>query len=224
MKHFLSLLFISVFVSLLFAEEVSETDKIKTIAVNNLEAQGITENEAATLTDVLRNKLINTGLFQVMERGEMETILKEQAFQQSGACSEAACIVEMGQVLGIEQVLAGSIGKIGKAYSINARIISVESGEIVKSVSHHYTGPIEGLLTSEMSVVANKLSGIEVSFNDRGSIKKSRDKKKRKRNLLITGGLLAVGGGVVAVLVLTGDDGSEGDDVQHGSLEVTWDQ
>lgn len=216
---FIYLLFLFLFVQSVIAQEVKPT-KLPTIAVNNLEAQGITEGEAATLSDVLRNKLINTGLYQVMERGEMETILKEQAFQQSGACSEAACIVEMGQVLGIQQVLAGSIGKVGKAYSISARIISVESGEIVKSVSHHFTGPIEDLLTSEMDVVVKRLTGVQTTFSEKGSLKRKRDKNKLKRNLLITGGLVAVGGGVAAVLILTGDDGD--DEVKMGSLEVSW--
>ena len=133
---------------------------VPTLAVNNLTGHGLTESEVLTLTDVLRSRLMETGKFKVMERSEMETILKEQAFQNSGACTEEACIVEMGQLLGIEQILAGSIGQVGKAYSINVRIISVKSGEILKSVSHNYTGPIENLLTSEINVVAKKIAGI----------------------------------------------------------------
>ncbi len=222
MKYFIFLsLLISLYTQIIFAQD-GQTAKIPTIAVNNLEAQGVTENEAATLSDVLRNKLINTGKYQVMERGEMETILKEQAFQSSGACSEAACIVEMGQVLGIQQVLAGSIGKVGRAYSISARIISVESGEIVKSVSHHFTGPIEDLLTSEMDVVVNKLISEQTVFSEKGSLKRKKDKSKLKRNLLITGGLVVVGGGVAAVLILTGDDEPQEEGPGFGSLEVTW--
>lgn len=214
-------LFLLIFIQLGISQEANPP-KLPTIAVNNLEAQGVTESEAATLSDVLRNKLINTGKYQVMERGEMETILKEQAFQSSGACNEAACIVEMGQVLGIQQVLAGSIGKVGRAYSISARIISVESGQIVKSVSHHFTGPIEDLLTTEMDVVVKKLTGVTTAFSDKGSLKRKRDKKKLKRNLLITGGLAVIGGGVAAVLILTGDDQPTAEENNMGSLEVTW--
>lgn len=216
-----SYLAVLVFSIISYSNEPAE-QKIPTIAVNNLEAQGITENEAATLSDVLRNKLINTGKYQVMERGEMETILKEQAFQQSGACSEAACIVEMGQVLGIEQVLAGSIGKVGRAYSISARVISVQSGEIIKSVSHHFTGPIEDLLTSEMDIVVQKMVGEQTVFKDKGTLKRKRDKKKLKRNLFITGGLIVVGGGVAAVLIATGENEPSEETNNMGSLEVSW--
>jgi TolB-like protein len=129
------------------------------IAVNSLTGHGISDDEAATLTEVLRNEMINTGKFRVMERSEMENILKEQGFQQSGACSNDACMVEMGQLLGAEQLVAGSVGKVGKAYSINVRIISIKTSEIVANVTHNYSGPIEDLLTSEMSKVAVKLAG-----------------------------------------------------------------
>ena len=175
-----------------------------TLAVNNLTGHGLTESEVMTLTDVLRSRLMETGKFKVMERAEMETILKEQAFQNSGACTEEACIVEMGQLLGIEQILAGSIGQVGKAYSINVRIISVKSGEILKSVSHNYTGPIENLLTSEINVVAKKIAGIPLAINSSSTEAPPVQKKKNTlRRKVIIGTLAAavvVGGGAGAFL------------------------
>jgi curli biogenesis system outer membrane secretion channel CsgG len=71
------------------------------LAVGNLAANGISQAEAITLTDILRSNLGLTGLYQVMERSKMSEILREQGFQQSGACDEASCIVEMGQFLGV---------------------------------------------------------------------------------------------------------------------------
>ncbi len=153
---------------------------IPLVAVNKLQARGISEDEGATLTDVLRSKLMNTGKFQVMERGQMESILKEQAFQQSGACTDQECMVEMGQVLGIKYIIAGSIGQVGKAYSINVRTISVETGEIINSVSHNYTGPIESLLTKEISTVANKLAGVETVYKERAPTKRKTNKNSVK--------------------------------------------
>lgn len=198
----------------------ASTASIPTIAVHTLEARGISEDEAATLSDVLRSKLMNTRKYVVMERGQMEAILEEQAFQQSGVCTDKECMVEMGQVLGIQQIIAGSIGKVGRAYSINIRVISVETGKITRSVTHNYTGPIENLLTTEMSVVAKRLSGVETTYKPRASKKRKHDKKRRKRNIIITGlSVVAVGGGAAAILLLKGEDKEE-----TASLEVIWDQ
>ncbi len=176
------------------------------VAVHTLEAHGISEDEAATLTDVLRSKLMNTGKYEVMERSQMEAILEEQAFRYSGSCTDKECMVEMGQILGIQQIIAGSIGMLGKTYSINVRIISVETGKILNSVTHNYTGPFENLLTTEMSVVANRLADVEIVYKPRTPQKRVRDNKKRKRNFLITSlSLVALGVGVIAYFLIRED-------------------
>lgn len=222
MRYYFYILFILFNAGLTFAEVAppGTTEPVPLVAVNALEGRGIDANEAATLTDVLRVKLMKTKKYEVMERGQMETILQEQAFQQSGACTDQECIVEMGQILGIEQIIAGSIGKVGSAYSINVRIISVKTGKILNSVSHSYTGPIENLLTTEIAVVANKLCGIETVYQER-ALKKQRKKnpKKKKRNFIIGGAaILAAGGGVAVFIILRGDE--EKDEI--ATLEVTW--
>lgn len=195
---------IILFSNIIHSEEAAKKKPVykPTLAVNELEGRGITRDEAATLTDILRNDLLNTGRFQVMERGKMEEILKEQAFQHSGTCNEEACLVEIGQLLGIEQLAAGSIGKVGKAYSINIRIISVQTGEIVKTTSHNYSGPIEDLLTHEMNVVAKKIAGIEPQVEEKIS-------KRKKGPIILAGaglGLALVGGGVAYLIISNKDD------------------
>lgn len=195
-----------------------------TIAVNTLQAQGITESEAATLTEVLGNKLMNTDKFQVMERSQMENILKEQAFQKSGACTDEACIVEMGQILGIEQMVAGSIGKVGKAYSINVRLIDIKTGKLIKSVSHNFTGPIESLLTTEMGVVANQLAGVESFYKEPrlSDQKKTGEKKHTGRNLTIGGLAVAAVGGGIAVLFIVRGKKEDSKVPETATVEIQW--
>lgn len=204
-------------------KEIPASEPLPTLAVHNLEGHGLTESETMTLSDVLRSRLMETRKYKVMERSEMETILREQAFQQSGACTEEACIVEMGQLLGIEQILAGSIGKVGKAFSINVRIISVQSGEIKKSVSHNYTGPIENLLTSEMTVVAKKIAGIETAITPRVTDEQPKKRKdgSRVRRRIIVGTLSAavVGGGAAAYFMLKDKKEKE---TPASEVEVQW--
>jgi len=226
---FQTLILLSVTALYTFGQTTADTppevpEKIPTLAVNNLEAHGLTESEALTLSDVFRSRLMETKKFKVMERSEMETILKEQAFQQSGACTEEACIVEMGQLLGIEQIIAGSIGKVGKAYSINVRIISVRSGEIIKSVTHSYTGPIENLLTTEMTVVAKKVAGVQTIIEPR--VEKKTAKKpanKLRRNIIIGTTVVAAGGGLIILGIIKKQRDQKAEDEQSMSdLEVQW--
>jgi TolB-like protein len=140
------------------AEETTLTVKLN-VAVSTLDGRGLAEGEASTLTDALSNYLANTSKFRVMERGRMDLILKEQGFQQSGACNDAACIVEMGQLLGVDHMVTGSIGKVGQTFSMNLRVINVATGEIVRSLNRYYKGEIDGILTEILPNVASELAG-----------------------------------------------------------------
>ncbi len=130
------------------------------IAVNDLIGKNIESGTAGIISDRLRAELINTNVFRVMERGEMNEVMKEQAFQQSGACDESSCLVEIGQVLGVDRIIAGSVGKIGlNLYTISLRIIDVATGEILLTVHEDFEGDIKGLLSIAVSQSAKKLAG-----------------------------------------------------------------
>ena len=122
-----------------------QQDKKKRIAVLDLQGEGITDAEAKTLTGRLRSKLVNTNAFYVLEREQMDQILSEQGFQQSGCVSDE-CLVEIGQMIGVEEMIGGSIGKIGSTYTLDLRIINVTTGRIVRTVSDDYQGDADGLL------------------------------------------------------------------------------
>lgn len=128
------------------------------IAVVELQATGISLAEAQTFTDRLRSELVKTGRFTILERSEMEEILKEQGFQLTG-CTSAECAVEVGKLLNVRQICAGSVGKVGDIYSISTRLIDVESGKIIKSVTEDCQCPIERVLTVSMRNIVLKITG-----------------------------------------------------------------
>jgi len=128
------------------------------IAVLDLSAEGISGSEARTLTDRLRTELFNTGQYTVIEREMMDDILNEQGLQQSG-CTSTECIVEVGRLIGVEQVIGGSIGKVGNVYSISARTISVETGQIIRVATYDHMGELGDLLRFGMKNVALVLAG-----------------------------------------------------------------
>jgi|TARA_Y100000310_G_scaffold334080_1_gene412960 hypothetical protein len=115
------------------------------IAVLDLEGRGISALEAATLTDRMRSELVATGAVTIVERGQMQEILSEQGFQQTG-CTSSECAVEVGKLLGVSHMATGSIGKIGSSYTLDVRLFNVEDGAITKSVNRTYKGEVDGLI------------------------------------------------------------------------------
>ena len=126
------------------------------IAVIEFEGNNISSAEVRALTDRLRSELVSIGQLTIIERGKMDEVLKEQAFQQTG-CVSSECAVEVGKLLGVENIITGSISRVGTIYSVSARAFSVASGEIIKTAVYDHSGDIGGLLTQGMRKVAEEL-------------------------------------------------------------------
>lgn len=128
------------------------------IAVLELSPKGLSETEASILSDRLRAELFKQGGFKVIEREMMDQILQEQGFQQTG-CTTDECIVQVGRLIGVEQMVGGSVSKFGNMYSISTRIVGVETGEILHIATFDHDGELEGLLRYGMADVAVQLTG-----------------------------------------------------------------
>jgi len=126
------------------------------IAVVDFTGNNVSEGDCRALIDRLRAELFNTKHYKVIEREMMEEIIKEQGFQQSG-CSTDECMVEVGKLIGVEKIVGGSISKVGRTYSVSSRIVSVETGKILKGATYDYKGEIDELLTTGMRMVAYEL-------------------------------------------------------------------
>ncbi len=127
------------------------------VAVMDLEAHGISDVEAAALSNRLRNELFKTGEFNVVDRGMMENILNEQDFQLSG-CTSSDCLVEIGMLIGAQQMVGGSISKIGNTFTVSAQLVDVETGAVIRVADIDLRGALDDLLTRGISQVAALLS------------------------------------------------------------------
>ena len=116
----------------------------------------ISEGDCRALVDRLRTELFNTKYYKVIEREMMEQIIKEQGFQQSG-CSTDECMVEIWKLIGVEKIIGGSISQVGNVFSVSARIVNVETGEIETTGVYDHMGNIGELLTGGMKKVAYEL-------------------------------------------------------------------
>ena len=113
------------------------------VAVMPLRGSDISETEARFLTERLAIELQRTGAFEVLERDKMDEILREQGFQQTGACDETACLVEAGRLLPVHKIIGGSAGKVGNVYSAQIRLIDLQTGKVEKTATRDYKGELE---------------------------------------------------------------------------------
>lgn len=127
------------------------------LAINDFEGKGITKEESEVITEKIRDIMTRSPYFKVMSRSEMAAIMQEQEFQQTGMCSDASCIAELGQIVGVDKIVAGTIGRVGTLFSVTMKMIDVSTSEVVYSVSHEKKCPIEDLLSVESKVLVQKM-------------------------------------------------------------------
>ncbi len=134
---------------------IDSSDPIN-IAVMSLDAIGISTTEALALTNRLRIELFNTRRFVVLERGKMIEIMEEQGFQESG-CTTNDCLVEVGELLNVQQMVAGSVSKVSNIFSIELRLVDIETGKIVAATVEDITGSLGDLLTQGVKNASRNL-------------------------------------------------------------------
>ncbi|MCD6578183.1 hypothetical protein J7L48_01770 [bacterium] len=129
------------------------------VAVLDFEGKNMDSSNAGIITDFIRQDMINSGYFTVLERGAINSILKEVDFQQSG-CTSAECAVQIGKVLAVRKMIVGSVSKLGKKYFIALRMVDVESSQIDVATSVGASVPIEDLPTYVNKLVSQMIESI----------------------------------------------------------------
>lgn len=130
--------------------------KIRNIAVMPLEAPGLETSVQRVVTDQLVTEFLNKGRYQVLEREQIDRILQEQGFQQSGACDTEGCLVQVGQLLGVDAMVSGSISRIGKLHVVSVRVTDVQDGRILFASQVQTEDGIAHLLGTELRGIAEK--------------------------------------------------------------------
>jgi len=91
----------------------------------------------------------------------MDEILIEQGFQLS-ACTTNECVVEAGKLMGVEHMVAGNIAKIDNLFTIDIRLIDVETGKVLKTATEDCECALKDVLTNSLGNVARLLAGLKV--------------------------------------------------------------
>jgi len=126
------------------------------IAVFDFDVVGRVDKDISRpLSDSMRHAIVKSGAFKVMDRANMDRILREQAFQMTGGVQKDRA-VEAGQFLGVGKIVIGSIGIVGRTYMISISLVNIESGETERVEEDTCKCELDELIES-VKRAANKL-------------------------------------------------------------------
>jgi hypothetical protein len=125
-----------------------------TIAVMNLQAGNCPPSIARGFTDMLGGKIFETGMFILLERSQVDVLLREQGLSEK-SCDDSDCAVRMGRLLSVQKMVTGSVTRIGD-YRIEVRIINVADSAVDLSVSSEAETEYDFTRTAERIVTRMK--------------------------------------------------------------------
>jgi len=128
------------------------------IAVLTFDAINVNIEETYVVTERLRYYLAYDANFQVLERDRMDDILREQGFQLTGACDTKECVVQVGKILGVRKMVAGSVSKVEQLYSLHVRLIDIETSTI-ETQAYRNAESMEDILEVATRDVVEVLAG-----------------------------------------------------------------
>lgn len=106
--------------------------------------------------------------------------------------------MQVGQLLGVDKILSGSLTKVGEIYTINLKLVNVENGEIELSHVLDIRGNMEDVLRGGCYEMAQVFSGSKKPGKTHTVL------SSEKRNIWpwIVGGVMMVGIGAGSYLYL----------------------
>jgi TolB-like protein len=108
-----------------------------------------------TVSEMMVTAMAQSAHYRLLERSQLDKVLQEQALGQSGALEEQTA-VEVGNLIGVNRILVGSIDRMDDRFEIDARIIEAGSGTILKAANA--SAADEGKLRSAVNGLVQKLN------------------------------------------------------------------
>ena len=128
MKNHFSLIFFTLIFSLLCIQGFAQT-----VAVFDFDCDDKDfESNIAMMSDLLIHELVKRGDVTVVERKKLDKIMAEYAFQSSPFV-DIKTAKKLGQIVGADCIIVGSVAALGRPLYITARMIDVEKGTILHS-------------------------------------------------------------------------------------------
>jgi TolB-like protein len=132
------------------------TAEKQTVAILDFESIGSEEYLGKAVAEIIRTELVGTKKFRVAERAQIKKALSEQQLQMTGIIDDESA-VQIGKLLGADLIIVGSVVKIGTSYTINSRLIDVQTGEA--QLGRNVTGNDLNLLTGMSRSLIGDLFG-----------------------------------------------------------------
>ncbi len=137
-RAILALLFVSIAVFAAWSQP-------KVAVLDAIIPQNMDPSVIIPVTEKIAERLVVSGRFTVLDRANIESVLKEREFQVSGMVSDQD-VVTAGKYLGADFVVVAKVTKVSDTYFISAKMIAIKTGVIANQTSAQGEGKLSALI------------------------------------------------------------------------------
>ncbi|MFC1609834.1 PEGA domain-containing protein [Myxococcota bacterium] len=127
------------------------------LAVMRLEAQRVPQEIGRILDELLLKAVDDRGIYDVVSTDEINALLDFEKQKELAGCNDVTCFAEIGGALGVEQLILGSISKLGDQIIVSLKLVNVSGMKIQRSQSR--TRDNENLYESAVNDALDRLLG-----------------------------------------------------------------
>ncbi len=115
----------------------SSGTKYESLAVLDITAgKLLTEEQRRILTKLVAAELQRHGVERVIGTDDIKALLSLDKLKQLTGCNDESCLAEVGGALGVEWLVAGSIGQLGGRYVLELRLMNVQTVTVARRTTH----------------------------------------------------------------------------------------
>lgn len=148
----ISLLFLLATSSLISAQTASRS--VAVLPFSNNAVDSIISRE---ISDAITSELSHSTKVRILDRFQAQASLESKGFGTGGSCQASDCAIEAGRLLSVQDVLIGSVGKLGDSYSISARIVDAHTGLVIASALEATTSTLDTVVAILVPRIAARL-------------------------------------------------------------------
>ena len=151
---------------ILFQKSYTQTIRVAILDFENISGIAKYDGLGKAMSSMLISDIesnVSPKRLQLVERSQIQKILKEQNFQASGSVNKSTA-VQAGKILGVNYLLVGDIYILNDQLIINARLTNTETGNIVFSKKQE--GKAVAWLTLKTAVAKDLASSLSQPFSE----------------------------------------------------------
>ena len=134
------------------------------IAALNITPQGVDNSITDTISQVIASRLGEYDAFSVISRTEIKAMLSYEYEKQAMGCEDdISCLAEIGAAMGVDYIVAGSLGKMNRTFVLNLMLIKINESFVKNRISVSLKGDSSDLIELVSPYVKKLVEGEKAS-------------------------------------------------------------